>query len=335
MTVPFRHLSKGLAGLALAFGLAGPAAAQSTPDPFGTLTFISENDLFGGTTDRYYTNGALVTWRSPSADLPRPFAWLDNRLDWLLGPGTLRWGVSLGQNIYTPEDKRRYNPDPRDRPYAAHLYGALSLTRATERTQTLIELQAGIIGPSALGEQVQNNYHRLINVKRLAGWDYQLRDELALGATVERRWRLPLGRVAGLEVEAMPSAAIALGNVAIHASGGALVRLGRGLDADWGPARIRPALAGSSFFQPREEFGWYVFAGVDGRVVGRDIFLDGNTFGNSRSVPRRWLVGEAQLGAAVFWQNTRIAYTQVLRTEEFYGQRGRQTFGALSVSFRF
>lgn len=305
-------------------------------DPFGTLSFISENDLFGGNTDRYYTNGMLLTWRSPSADLPKPFAWLDDHLTWLLGPGNLRWGLSLGQNIYTPEDKFLNVPDPHDQPYAAQLYGAFSLSRSTERMQTLYELQAGVVGPSALGEQVQNNYHRLINVPRLNGWDYQLKDEPTLGAIAERRWRLPLGMVAGLNTELIPSAVAALGNVSIYAGGGGMLRIGTGLDADWGPARIRPALAGSAFFQPRQDFGWYVFAGLDGRVVGRDLFLDGNTFReNGPSVDRSLVVGEAQAGGAVFWRGTRVAYTQVLRSKEFGGQRGTQTFGSISISFRF
>lgn len=320
-------------------GAAPPATvrvAVPPPDPAGTLTFIAENDLFGGGTDRYYSNGVLLSWRSPSADPPAPVAWINDRLTWLFGPGTMRWGLSLGQNIFTPEDKYSYVPDPRDRPYAAHLYVTFSLTRATETALTLLDLQAGVVGPSALGEEVQNNYHRLIGVRRLNGWDYQLKDEPTLNAYAERRWRVPLGRLGGVDTEVIPSVTAALGNVAIYAGGGAALRLGQGLEADWGPARIRPALAGSSFFQPRQEFGWYVFAGVNGRAVGRDLFLDGNTFrSHGPSVDRRPLVGEATAGAAVFWRGTRLAYTQVVRSKEFYGQRGTQTFGSLSASFRF
>lgn len=327
--------SAGPAGAA-SLATAAVRVAAPPPDPLGTLTFTTENDLFGGGTDRYYTNGVLLSWRSPSADLPRPFAWIDDQLSWVFGPGDLRWGLSLGQNIYTPADKYSYVPNPRDRPYAAHLYGTFSLVRSTQATQTLFELQAGVVGPSALGEEVQNNYHRLIGVRRLNGWDYQLKDEPALNALLERRWRVPLQPLAGFDTEVIPSAVAAFGNVAIYAGGGAMVRLGRGLDADWGPTQIRPSLAGSSFFQPRQEFGWYVFAGLDGRVVGRDIFLDGNTFrAHGPSVDRRPFVGEAKIGAAAFWRGTRIAYTQVVRSEEFYGQRGTQTFGSLSVSFRF
>lgn len=317
---------------------AQPASAVRVtppPDPYGTLTFTAENDLFGGGTDRYYTNGVLFSWRSPSASLPGPVAWAAAKLDAVTGPGSTRWGFSLGQNIYTPQDKYINPPNPRDRPYAAQLYGALSLDRTTLRTQTLAELQVGVVGPSALGEEVQNNYHRLIRVRRLDGWDSQLKDEPTVGLLLERRWRVSTGSVAGLETEVIPSAVGAAGNAAIYAGVGGMARIGQGLEADWGPTRIRPAVAGSSFFQPRQAFGWYAFGGLDGRYVARDIFLDGNTFRSSPRVTKRPFVGEARLGVAVFWRGARFAYTQVVRSEEFYGQRGTQTFGSLSASFRF
>ncbi|MFT8242688.1 lipid A deacylase LpxR family protein [Roseomonas sp. BN140053] len=310
-------------------------AAVPPPDPQGTLSLTVENDFFGGGTDRYYSNGLLLTWRSPSAELPAPFAWMDRNLDWLLGPGELRWGLSLGHNIYTPEDKQRRPSDPNDRPYAGHLYGAFTLTRETLGTQTLFELQAGIVGPGALGEQVQNNYHHLIGVRPAAGWDSQLKDEPVVDLLAERRWRLPLAQVNAISLEAIPSVTGSVGNGATYAAAGGMLRIGDGLDADWGPVRIRPALAGSGFLRPRSDLGWYLFAGVEGRVVARDIFLDGNTFRDSRSVDRRWVVGDLQLGAAVLWRGVRLAYTQVLRTEEFYGQRGRQSFGSVSLSARF
>ena len=319
---------------------ATPLAAQTVrvappPDPEGTFTATAENDLFGGGTDRYYSNGVLFSYRSPSADLPGPIAWIDRQLDAGFGLGRTRWGLSFGQNLYTPQDKYINPPNPRDRPYAAHLYTTLTLDRTTTATQTIAELQLGVIGPSALGEEVQNNYHRLINVRRLDGWDSQLKDELTVNVLLERRWRVATGSVLGLDTEVIPSAVATAGNAAIYAGVGGTARIGQGLDADWGPPRIRPAVAGSAFFQPSTPFGWYAFAGLDGRYVARDIFLDGNTFRSSRSVSKRPFVGEARIGAAVFWRSTRIAYTQVVRSEEFYGQKGTQTFGSLSASFRF
>jgi hypothetical protein len=320
--------------LALSMGALTAAHAQEPPDWRGTLSLAVENDLFGGS-DRYYTNGILLTWQSPSAGLPWPLAGLDRQLDFILGPGNLRWGLSFGQSIYTPQDTTPRIPDPRDRPYAGYLYGAASLVRSAERSQTLLELQLGVVGPSALGEFVQNNYHDLLNIRNAEGWDRQLKDEPAATALFERRWRLPLGNVGSLQAEVIPIVAAALGNVQTYASGGGMLRIGDGLDADWGPVRIRPALAGSAFFQPRQDFGWYVFAGVEGRAIARDIFLDGNTWRDGPRVDKRVFVGDAQAGVAVLWRGVRFAYTQVVRSEEFYGQRGVQSFGAFSASFRF
>ncbi|WP_431283755.1 lipid A deacylase LpxR family protein [Humitalea sp. 24SJ18S-53] len=312
-----------------------PPDQVPAPDPRGTLSFTAENDLFGGGSDRNYTNGLLLTWSSPSANLPGPFAWANRNLDWLMGPGSLRWGVSLGQNIYTPEDTAANVPDPNDRPYAGHLYGAFTLSRQTELTQTILELQAGVVGPSALAEQAQNGWHRIFNIDRANGWDYQLKDEPVIDVLAERRWRVPLAPLFTIPTEIIPEAAGSVGNGAIYGSVGAMWRIGTALETDWGPVRIRPALAGSAFLSPREEFGWYAFLGAEGRVIGRDIFLDGNTWQDGPRVDKRPFVADLQVGAAVIWRGMRLAYTQIVRSEEFYGQNGMQVFGSLSLSARF
>ena len=56
--------------------------------------------------------------------------------------------------------------------------------------------------------------------------------------------------------------------------------------------RIEPSLPGSDFFEPTGGFSAYVFAGVDGRAIARNLFLDGNTFEGSRSVNKMNLVGD-------------------------------------------
>ncbi|MCX7371215.1 MAG: lipid A deacylase LpxR family protein [Alphaproteobacteria bacterium] len=319
-----------------------PQAGTPPPDWRGTLSFAAENDLFGrGGTDRNYTNGVQASWRSASAELPRPLAWFNARLgDWL-GPGELRWGLAIGHTIFTPRDTARANPDPTDRPYAGQLYAAVALSRASASSLTVLELQGGVIGPAALGRQVQNNFHRVIGSERSFGWSQQLRHEPVFNIVAERKWRLPLANLGGLELEAMPSATISLGNGNLYGALGGMLRVGQGLAADFGPARIRPALAGSAFFQPDanpagREWGWYAFAGLEGRAVGRDITLDGNTWRDSRRVNARPLVGDAQFGAAVFWRHYRLSYTHVIRSEEFYGQRGgMQQFGSVNLAFRF
>lgn len=335
-----RRIRRCAALAAALAAIAAPARAQAPapppPDPAGTLSLSIENDMLGGT-DRYYTNGLQIAWRSPSADLPAPLAWLDRQLDFLQGPGTLRWGLALGHSIFTPEATQARIPDPTDRPYAGYLYGAVSLSRLTATSLSVLEIQAGLVGPSAGGKFVQNGWHSVIGVSPARGWDYQLDDEPVAALILERKWRVPLAGDELLGLELLPSLSASLGTVQTYAGAGGVLRLGRNLAADFGPPRIRPALAGSAFFQPQGEgFGWYVFGGAEARLVARDIFLDGNTWADSRSVDARPVVADLQAGIAVMWHGVRVAYTQVWRSEEFYGQRGgMQQFGSLSASFRF
>ena len=90
----------------------------------------------------------------------------------------------------------------------------------------------------------------------------------------------------------IPRVGAALGNVAIYGDVGGTVRIGKNLRDDFGPPRPRPALPGSEAFIGDGSFGWYLFAGVDGQAVGRNIFLDGNTDGYSLRVSHRPFVGE-------------------------------------------
>ncbi len=83
------------------------------------------------------------------------------------------------------------------------------------------------------------------------------------------------------------------------------------------------------------DFGWYLFAGVEGRAIAHNIFLDGNTFRDSRSVDKKPLVGDLQFGLVLDWSDIRFSYTHILRTREFRTQEKFDGFGALSVSIKF
>src|SRR3546814_8870959 len=102
-----------------------------------------------------------------------------------------------------------------------------------------------------------------------------------------------------LGVDVTPHLGAALGNVYTYGAGGLTLRFGEDLPDDYGPPRIRPALPGSDYFRPTDDFGWYFFAGAEGRIVARNIFLDGNTFKDSHSVDKRPLVADLQAGIAV------------------------------------
>jgi lipid A 3-O-deacylase len=102
---------------------------------------------------------------------------------------------------------------------------------------------------------------------------------------------------------------------------------------------VRPALSGADYFDPAgldNNTGFYFFVGVQGRAVGRNIFLDGNSFRPSPSVPRKAFVGDVQGGfAAQFNGWLRLDVSVSLRSEEFRGQATPDdiVIGALTVTW--
>lgn len=328
----------------LAFSACLLAAAQATAGAEGdTYSVQWENDRIANT-DRHYTNGFRLSWVSEekSAD-PE---WARELLDRIYPFAPLksgRVGAAFGQSIYTPENTSTTALVRNDRPYAGWLYGGISVHAETSKnpdrrsldTLDTVELDIGIVGPYALGRQVQNGVHELINVAKSNGWGNQLDNEPGLMLIGERRWRTPPLRLAGLEVDAIPHIGGSLGNVMTFAGAGGMVRLGQALDIDFGPPLIRPSLSGLAAVKNKTDFAWYLFAGAQGRAVVRDIFLDGNTFSSSHSVDKKTFVADFQAGAAVVYEGIRLAVTQVYRTREFDGQPQADRFGAVSLSIRF
>lgn len=329
-------------------GEAANGSATATPEfDDWTLTLQVENEFLipGRNDDRYYTQGIQLNLLTPSKNIP-----LKGLLLGLGKPGggrfldraNVRGSFVLGQNIYTPEDLTLVEPDPKDRPYAGWIYvGAEVITyddgAGTDPGQlNALQLQVGTVGPRALGGWAQNNWHKHVNhIAEAQGWRHQLHNEVAfvLYGESRRRWSLaPSDRIG---VDFIDNLNFALGTVQTSIGGGGMLRIGSRLDEDFGPPRIRPAPVGSSFFRKPGGLAWYVYAGADLKAVGRDIFLDGNTFRDSRRVDKRWLVGETQAGAVLRYNLVRLTYSHVWRSEEFLGQRGPSHFGALTIGAYF
>lgn len=316
-------------------GSAPDGAFKYAEDNKAVWSLVWENDIFSGQ-DQNYTNGVRLGWTSSEASAPD---WLRWSADWLpiAEGGNKRINVNVGQSIFTPDDITVAAPIVGDRPYAGWLYGSIGVTSDTGRTLDNMTLTMGVIGPAALGEETQEAIHHMINYQDPKGWGNQLDNELGVNLDYERKWRSliefsPFGT--GMDIT--PHVGASLGNVYTQAVTGLTFRVGYDLPQDYGPPRIRPSLPGSDFFIPNKEVGGYLFASVEGRAVARNIFLDGNTFGDDNStVDKKNLVGSLSVGATMTIDGTRISYTQVFMSKEFEGQEDTASFGAITVSTRF
>ena len=135
-----------------------------------------------------------------------------------------------------------------------------------------------------------------------------------------------------------PHYGVTLGNAYTYADAGIGFRIGP-KDERWQdvPLRVRPAMPGTGYFDiPEDKWSWYFFGGIEGRAVGRNIFLDGNTFhDDTHSVDKKYFVGDVNGGFAVTYGQTRLSYTLVYRSKEFRTQEDPQLFGAMSLGYRF
>lgn len=313
-------------------------SAAALAAPGGVINAQTENDLFVNGGDRHFTNGLRFSWFTPPQTQLKPVAGAAARLPFFEPGNKLRFSLAVGQNIYTPEDIRRPVPDPDDRPYAGWLYASIGMT--SEHMDGLLEsleLNIGMVGPESFAEDVQTIWHEWIDTTRPEGWSHQLKNEPGIVLFYERKRRVQPKRLTGwLEADFTPHVGGAIGNVFTYGAVGATVRLGDGLPVDFGPPRIRPSLPGSGFFDPNSRrIAWYLFAGVEGRAVARNIFLDGNSFADSANVNREIFVGDLQAGIVVTLKRVRLAFTHILRTREFEGQDEADQFGALSLSYAY
>lgn len=335
------------AHLSLAMGLVPQIARAQQPIACNKQTACEfqlyiENDSFGAGTDRYYTNGIKFgggvsaepvierIFKMPAERVLQTIT--DNR-------GNLQFGLFLGQNLYTPKRITVAEPQPLDRPWAAWLYvGGVVQNVEGNRLQT-VELDLGMVGPAALGKLVQTEWHKLVDADEPRGWDNQLRNEP--GVLIAYMQKQRYGATSGFQV--VPHFGVTIGNVMTLARAGGIVRLGHNMSG-FGPDTIEP---GGAMLQRTRQIDennsrtapeWYIFAGADGRLVARNIFLDGNSFRSGASVDRRDWVYDFKAGISVRVAPLRVSITHVERSTEFstpLGNGGRQRFQSFNVSWEF
>jgi hypothetical protein len=249
-------------------------------------------------------------------------------------------GFSVGQLMFTPGDTQAVKLVKDDRPYAGWLFAGLTLVSKTDWVADTFDMQVGMIGPASLAEDAQRLVHELRGFDVPRGWQNQLSNEPAFLLYYERKWRVLSGDVfSQFGYDLITHAGLAAGTVMDYGAAGAELRFGWNLPLDFGTSLIRPggdanAPSTVSGADGRGRgFGAYGFAALAGRLVGRNIFLDGNTFEDSHSVDKKIPVGDLILGGSVIYDGVKLSYCQVFRTREFDGQKRRFNFGSISVSF--
>ena len=330
-----------LALLALLATSAATYAAPPRPPEGSEFQLFVENDMLSNT-DRYYTNGIKLGVGIPFDLLQLPATELLTLLT-PAGGGAIHLGFFLGQNMYTPESITISAPQPFDRPWAAWLYLGGVAQRAKDNRLDTVEIDLGMVGPAALGREVQTEWHRLVGAPKPKGWHNQIPNEPAFLASYLTKSKYALGSARGVDLEVVPHGGVTVGTVMTLARAGGIVRFGRNMTG-FGPDTIEPGGAMLQNMRRDIEPGrshdmeWSFFAGLDHRLVAHNIFLDGTVFRDSPSVRHRPHVYDVSFGFSLRIDPVRLSVTRIRRSEEFFstaGYGGRQTFDSVNLGIEF
>jgi hypothetical protein len=342
--------------LAVAVVLAAVAVGAALPTPreitagkidYASATAITENDVYtlGTRSDRYYTTGQKITRVSEALasfgdafEMPglRQVAKFASPAE-----GHRRVAFSIGQNLFTPANLQFATLQTDDRPYAGWLYLSTALqsrpprkAHQTHDRLTVWGADLGVIGPWAAGKPTQDFVHRHVSHSALArGWHHQLANEPGLNLYHQSKVRHTLGDRHTLAADLIGHAGFSLGNVATYANTGAALRVGFALPDDFGADIIRSgADTTQAGGEPPSAWGAHLFGGFDVRMVGRDIFLHGNTLSRSHRVAPEVFVGDFQFGLTLNYRRIVLALSQVRRTPEFKLQGHAQAYGSIMLT---
>lgn len=311
---------------------ASPITTAQTKD--GTLTFLIENDTFAGV-DKHYTSGVQASYLTSPSGLPKKWRQALSIIPGINDNERMRAGIQVGHSIFTPNDIETDSLLRDERPYAAWAYGGLAVVSETDDTVDTWLLSLGRIGPSAKGETIQKNVHELIDSVEPKGWDNQIKNINVGSLVYEHRWRnLWQTQRSRFGIDVNPHVGFSVGNLTNYINTGVTLRVGNDLRNGFAPPRIRPSLPGSSYFSPRDDFAWYVFAGVDFRRVESNILLEGSTnFGRNNIAAERY-VRDAQAGFVISFSEIRFTFSYIRRSKEFDKQSNADEFGSISMSFK-
>ncbi len=338
----FKHFYISLVFLMLIKPAAATHEAETenkSSDSFFSVQY--ENDLFSpDNKDRYYTSGLQLTMLKEEATP----VWLGKIAELIpfyqkaKGINLVRY--TLAQKMFTPTDIQTPLLQINDRPYAGYLYFAATVISQINHSNNIdtgnqFEITLGVVGPSALAEQVQTFAHTLTKSPIPKGWHNQLKDEPAIGLNYSRFARILNPISDNLYFGVNPQFSGTIGNVYTYASVGVMFRLGNNLRHDLSPPNIRPGFLGSSYFQKSKTSSWYVYLGFEERFVLRNIFLDGNSFTKSYSVEKEPFISDTQYGITFIFDNVRISLSNMVRSKEFTTQQDVTKYGAINFTFRY
>lgn len=277
-----------------------------------------DNDYFTKT-DEYYTQGITFEYVAPGI---KHFPL--SKLLWKPFHNEPQYGISFNLFGYTPtsilSDSILYG----NRPFNANISLKFFSIQADDahRRQISSAFSLGIMGPGALGFQIQDNIHKWLKNPRPHGWQYQTKNDIIINYQLNYEKQL---LAAGNNFLLNATAEARAGTLNDKLSGGFNFMAGRF------NKRFMPV----SYQKRKAEF--YLYGQGRANFIGYDASMQGGLFTHnnpyviaSGDVNRVTL--QADAGIIVNFKRLYLSYTQSILTKEFKTGTYHR-WGGVSVGF--
>lgn len=290
--------------------VAAPGEPGYTPMPQHHFRVGFENDC-AFNRDRNYTHGTRLEYVKDITDT------------------THSYGITLMQNIYTPETHTRHAV-PNEHPYAGYLaLGGAYLLRGKD-VGCSFEFQLGTSGRASLAKDAQRMIHSAGNMEQWDGWKEQVPSELTIQLTSRQDYRMAFIETetsGGWQTDGLAYSREAVGTFGIYGGVGLSFRFGRNLPSNM---RVNGMEAGnftrglidSPSYRP-EAASYFVVLQGEIDYVARDLTVDGGVFHSFRykTCSRTPWQFHGQLGLGASYHGIdyfvgALFYTRTYRTQE-------------------
>ncbi|WP_214229203.1 lipid A deacylase LpxR family protein [Pedobacter sp. B4-66] len=302
----------------LAFG----ASAQTYKNEFG---FKSDNDSYlAQGSDRYYTNGLFIDYRR-AMDQSKLKTGLEKKI----------YEISAGQKLYNPISGYAPDPTKQDRPFAGYLYvgGALSWFHSNESVlKTSVEV--GTTGPNSLGEDGQELLHNTVGFYELDGWQYQIKNEMALNLSAQ--YTKLLHRTSSNAIDFSFDGYANVGTTFSGAGAGILFRAG-GINQLFNSAYTNAVIGNNAKTKALVKREIFFYAKPQLNFVAYDATVQGSMFNNDSPVTFgvKPIVFAQQVGFNYSSQRFTFDFGMLFKTKEIKSSAKAHQFGSISMFYRF
>jgi hypothetical protein len=314
--------------------------ADATTDEWNLyrINIYSENDILSGT-DQDYTNGVKL---SIIYDINTPYKIICNLLEDENTKNEYYLSIGTAQHIYTPKRENQLYTSvvENDRPYAGWSYLESSIYKTSPNSMNSLTLQIGIVGDAAKAKEIQNYIHDLIEVEKFYGWKNQLKNELGINLTYTHKKKVFFKDINSLESFISPYYQLQAGNISIKAITGFMSRFGFNIPKDFGHSTIETNIengintyGNKNYYNKNIGFSININGAIE--VVGRDIFLDGNTFKDSHSVDKKYVVGHMSYGFGLIYKKFKLDFLERRTSKRFDNGINNHRVSSLILSWHF